>query len=162
AAPRARAPRRGRRSRRPPPRHGVAPPRHKPRAQASGLGVLPDERLHAPPGVGRGLRELRLLAVEEAVRRSRVDGRFVFDAGLAARGLELVDRRLWNTRVGATEEGEYAALVARDRVDRLGPIRPAAEAERPAVEADHTRVAEPARRLQIRERAAEAEADRED
>src|SRR5438128_12271119 len=126
------------------------------------LGVLPDECLDASPGIGRGLRELGLLSIEEAVRRARVDRRIVLDAGLAARGVELVDGGLGNSLIGAAEEREYAALVARDGIDRLGSVGPAAEAERPAVEADHAGVAEPARGLKVREGTAEAEAHRED
>src|SRR5262249_42571724 len=114
------------------------------------FGVLAHEGSHALPGVGRGFRELRLLAVEEAVRRTRVDGGVVLDIRLTACGLELVDRALRNARVGATEEREHRAFVARHGVDGLGAIGPAAEAERPAVEADDARVAEPARRLQVR------------
>src|SRR2546422_6419849 len=85
----------------------------------------------------------------------------VLDVGLLARGVELVDVLLRNALVGAAEEREHRRLVARDRVDRPRAIRPALEAERPAVEADDARVAEAARRLQIRQGTAEAEADAE-
>src|SRR5207244_9341252 len=112
--------------------------------QASGLGVPAHERLHAPPRVGRVLRELRLLAVEEAVRGARVDRRVVRDARLAAGGLELVDRALRDALVGAAEDRQHGARVAGDRVDGLGAIRPALEPERPAVEPDHAGVPEPA------------------
>src|SRR4030095_7397175 len=114
---------------------------------------LAHERLDAFPGVGRGFRELRLLAVEEAVRRTRVDGGVVLDIRLAARGVEVVGLALRNARVGAAEEREHRALVARHRVDGLGAVGPAAQAERPATEADDARVPQPAPRLPGRESA---------
>src|SRR5207249_8514422 len=86
-----------------------------------------------------------VLPVEEAVRRAGVHGRVVLDVGRLARGVELVDVLLRNAVVGAAEEREHRRLVARDRVDRPRAIRPALEAERPAVEADDARVAEAAR-----------------
>src|SRR5256885_9601551 len=55
----------------------------------------------------RSLRELRLLAVEEAVRGARVDRRVVRDARLAAGGLELVDRALRDALVGAAEDRQH-------------------------------------------------------
>src|SRR6185295_19702208 len=124
-------------------------------------GVGADEGLHALPGVGRGVRQLGELPVEEAVRGARVHLHVVLDVGLLERGVELIDVRLRNTLVGAAEERLDRRLVAAHRVDRLGTIRPALEAERPAVEADDAGVAEVARRLQVRQRAAEAEAHRE-
>src|SRR5256885_13935204 len=102
----------------------------------------------------RSLRELRLLAVEEAVRGARVDRRVVRDARLAAGGLELVDRALRDALVGAAEDRQHGARVAGDRVDGLGAIRPALEPERPAVEPDHAGVPEPAGGLEARGRPA--------
>src|SRR5262245_63114734 len=96
------------------------------------------------------------------MRRTGIDGGVVLDIRFAAGSVELVDRALRNARVGAAEEREHRALVARHRVNGLGAVRPPAQAERPAVEADDARIAESARRLQVRERAAEAEANGED
>src|SRR5947199_2181889 len=125
-------------------------------------GVLSHESLDALPGVGRRVGEFRLLAVEEAVRRARVDRGVVLDARLGARGVELIDDALRNPRIRTAKKRQHGARVARDGVDGLGPIRPAREPERPAVESDHAGVAQPAGRLQIRQRPTEAEADRED
>src|SRR3712207_8319073 len=49
---------------------------------ASDIAVALDEREHAAPGLVRGLRELLLLAVEEAVRRAGVRHDLVLDTGL--------------------------------------------------------------------------------
>src|SRR3954470_23721805 len=123
-------------------------------------GVGADEGLHALPGIGRGLRELGELAIEEAVRRAGVDLHVVLDAGLLEGAVELIDVRLRDALVGAAEDRLHGGLVPGRRVDRLGAIGPALESERPAVEPDHAGVAEIAGRLQIRQRAAEAEAHR--
>ena len=96
------------------------------------------------------------------MRGAGVDRRVVRDARLAAGGLELVDRALRNALVGAAEDRQDGARVAGDRVDGLGPVRPAPEPEWPAVEPDHAGVPEPAGGLEVRERPAEAEADREE
>ena len=131
-------------------------------ARRSGLGVAANEVLHALPGVGRRRLELRLLAIEEAMGGAWIDGRVVLDPGLAARRVEGVDIALGNALVGAAKEREYRASVSADGVDRLGPIRPPLQPQRPAVEPDHPGVAEAARRLEVREHSAEAEADGEE
>src|SRR5512132_2296007 len=63
-----------------------------------------DKGLHALPGVGRGVRELGELPVEEAVRGARVHLHVVLDAGFLQRAVELLDVRRRDTLVGATEE----------------------------------------------------------
>src|SRR6185295_16311212 len=71
------------------------------------LGAYPDELLHAPPGIGRGLLELVVLPVEEAVRRPGIDRRVVTDPRALARGLELVDVGLRDALVGAPEDRQH-------------------------------------------------------
>src|SRR5439155_20614483 len=129
---------------------------------ASALGVFGHKLAYAPPCVRRGVDELRLLAVEEAVGGAWIHNEVVALAGALAGGVELVDSALRDALIRAPEEGQDRAGEARDRVDRLRTIGPAAQPEWPAVEADDPAVAEAARRLEVGERSAEAEADREE
>src|SRR5882672_6139423 len=114
-----------------------------------------DEALHPAPRVGGGVGEFLVFAVEEAVGRAGIDGGVVLDVALATGLVELIDVGLRNALVSAAEQREHRALVARHRVDGLGAVGPALETQWPAVEADHALVAEPARGLEIRQRAAE-------
>src|SRR5581483_11573361 len=124
---------------------------------SSGVGV--DEREHAPPRVLGRLRELLLLAVEEAVRGARVRDDLVLDAG---RGERLVEGRVHlggDVLVGARLEREDRALHPVDALDRAGA---GAAAAGDAVEADRAREAVAGGGREPGVVAAEAEADGED
>src|SRR5215468_238614 len=66
--------------------------------------VAGDEVLHALPGIGGRVGELRLLAVEEAMGRARIHRGLVRHVGLLQGVIEGFDVRRWDALVGAAEE----------------------------------------------------------
>ena len=106
-----------------PRRPSGSPPSTRERVASRGprRADLLEEAEHAPPRVLAGLRVLAERAVEERVRRARIDDDLVLDAGLlkaALVGLDVLGR---DVLVGAAEEAE-------DRAARLGDVRRSAPA----------------------------------
>src|SRR4029453_8904693 len=99
------------------------------------LCVPPHEALDPAPRVGRGFRELRLLAVEEAVRGARICLGVMRHARFLAGLVDLPRRAGRDAPAGPSPNGLDRIGIAGRRVDGLGPVRPALEPEGPAVEA---------------------------
>src|SRR5438067_9998860 len=122
-------------------------------------GVALEELHHPAPGVVRGFRVVLLLAVEEAVRRSREGHDLVLDPRVLQR---LVEGRVVlgrDVRVVATLEREH---WRRDLGGALGRARMAVALAGHAVEADRTGKVVAARGCQPGVVPAETEAERED
>src|SRR4051795_8767891 len=114
----------------------------------------------AAPGVLARVGELLLLAVEEGVRRARVDVEVVLDARLVEAAGELVDLVLRDPLVGAAEQAEDRPVHLRRTCERA--LEAALRAVEAAVEPHRAR--QPELRVSRREErlaAAEAEADRD-
>src|SRR4029077_12049946 len=101
--------------------------------RSRGSTVRVDERERAAPRVLGRVRELLLLAVEEAVRCAVVDDDLMLDARSGERTIE---RRVVVRRDALVVAGLQGEDRARDRVDALARACPAPRPGRRAVEAD--------------------------
>src|SRR5574338_6811 len=104
----------------------------------------PDEVEHLAPGIGRCVRVLLELAVEEGVRRTLVDDETVLDARRRERAIELVARLGRDRGVIAAEQPEHRAAETRRLVGRRGQAGPTGN--RGSVEPDDTLEPDAARR----------------
>src|SRR5688572_3727399 len=82
-----------------------------------------DEILDVLPRVGRGVLELRVLSVEEAMGSAGVHVLLVRDVRLLQRVRERLAIGLGNALVGAAVDRQHGRLELRRRVDGLGPLR---------------------------------------
>src|SRR5690606_6220094 len=78
----------------------------RPGVSRSLSAVGADEVEHPPPGIGRLLGELRLLAVEEGMRRPGISDYLVVDTGGGERRLQRGDRFGRDRRVVASHQTE--------------------------------------------------------
>ena len=139
------------------PRGGAVP---GPRRRTGRLAVRLDEPQHALPGVLGSVREVLLLAVEEAVRRARIRDELVRDAGRASASSKaaLSSAVMFLSSPACSARIGHAISGAR----WIGPGEPSWPLARAPVEADGAGEAVAARGREPRVAAAHAEADRED